>query len=748
MTSFAGLDFGNKNCVVGVPKLYSINVLLDQNSNRLIPTMVSYTETRRLSGSLAQQSILQNINQTITQLKRLVCLQFDSEERELMQKSVFYELVKLEDGFTGVKLKIKEDSDETQVLRPEQFLAFLFKSLMKTAQIENPSISAFAITVSPWWTDKHRRCIIDACKISKVDLVCLVNSTTAAAIGYVMDHRKRLPKPEEESVPVAFVDLGDSSLNVAIALLKQDSVCIKSFASNKNLGGSHFTNNLLEYLIEKTKEKYKIDPRETNRMLYRFTEATEKLKKNLTVNSSVMFEVIGLKGDTDVKFLVKREEFETNITDLLPLLKTPIEKAMKLANVKSEDLFAVEVLGGGSRVPAVKNELTKVFGREPETALNLDECFAVGCGYYAAILNPATRVPLTVKDVTPHAISAIWKDADGDKVCELFTQFSEVPSTKRLPIHIKKDSPTTKVLLKTNKEEICRIEIETPKIESKQTQNETKEENNKDNEKQENETKDSSQKEETKDDNDSINIQIRVNLTQSSTVQVLGAFLVDQSSNVEIPFTCHYTYGLSEAQINQFQAQELQLAQKDEYENKVDETRNELESYIFQTERGIEREFPDCFVPEEKEKTQNLIKTIHSWFEEHEFERLPLKEYETKLKDLQDAAAPAIQRFTFYKKELNEKADAILQRIQNKIEEIQNNDKIHKDKKSEFQNKANSFIEKFKSLVEEAKQKKPYEEPSFSFSNEEKLAEEIESDADNLILEFRDAKGRRWCSIA
>ena len=79
---------------------------------------------------------------------------------------------------------------------------------------------------------------------------------------------------------------------------------------------------------------------------------------------------------------------------------------------------------------------------------------------------------------------------------------------------------------------------------------------------------------------------------------------------------------------------------------------------------------------------------------------------------------------------------------------IQNNDKIHKDKKSEFQNKANSFIEKFKSLVEEAKQKKPYEEPSFSFSNEEKLAEEIESDADNLILEFRDAKGRRWCSIA
>ena len=718
MWSGAGLDFGNKNCVVGIPKTHSIDVLLDQGSNRLIPTMVFYGDNRRFPGSFAQHEALQSLSQTITQLKRLVCLNYDSEERKIIEKLIYYDIVKLEDGFTGIKITNTE-TKEAKIYRPEQLIAFLFKSLLKAAQLVQPCISSLAVTVSPWWTEKQRRCIIDACKVGEIDLICLVNSTTAAAVGYVIDHRKRLPKTSEASVPVAFVDLGDSSLNVAVAMLNEESVVIKSFASDEHLGGSHFTSALLAYLVEQTKQKYNIDPTETSRMLYRFTEATEKLKKNLTVNTSVMFEVVGLKGDTDVKFLVKREEFEQQITNLIPRISKPIEEALAAANVKKEDLFAVEILGGGARVPAVKSELTKVFGREPETALNLDECFAVGCGYVAAILNPSMKVPIKVVDVTPHAISAHWVDADGTKICDLFKQFSEVPSTKRLPIRVKSSSQSTEVSLKINDDEICKVTFDTPKTEAEK---------------------------------DVIDVKIRVRLTQSSTIEVLDAAMVekegDKDKETSIKFNVEYKYGLSESQINTFIREEHKLTAADEYEEKIDDTRNELESYIYKSKGGIERDFPECFNEEETGKTKSLIQEIHGWFEEHEFERLPLKEYETRLKKLKDAAEPAITRANFYKTELKERADNIKTRISETLEAIEKNKKLKKDKKKEYLDKAKAYLNHFTEIVENAKKLKPHEDPPFSFKEEEGEATKILNEADQLLNDGENQKGGGWCSIA
>ena len=174
MWSGAGLDFGNKYCVVGIPQSRSISVLLDQASNRLIPTMAGYSEKRRVFGTLAQQEILQNLEGTITQLKRLVCLKYDSEERKSIEKMVNFELVKLNDGFTGIKLS----NNDNHVFLPAQIIAYLLKSLMKITQSSQQAVAAFSIAVSPWWTQAHRQTIIDACKIAKINLITLINSTT------------------------------------------------------------------------------------------------------------------------------------------------------------------------------------------------------------------------------------------------------------------------------------------------------------------------------------------------------------------------------------------------------------------------------------------------------------------------------------------------------------------------------------------------------------------------------------------
>ena len=93
-----GLDFGNKNCVIGIPRKNGVDVILNQSSNRLTPTMVTYSDDRRYSGEMSQQQQSMNIDTTIDQLKRLVCLEYNSKEREIIQQNVQFQLIELKDG--------------------------------------------------------------------------------------------------------------------------------------------------------------------------------------------------------------------------------------------------------------------------------------------------------------------------------------------------------------------------------------------------------------------------------------------------------------------------------------------------------------------------------------------------------------------------------------------------------------------------------------------------------------------------
>lgn len=699
MWSGAGFDFGNKYCVVGIPQSRSISVLLDQASNRLIPSLVGYSDKRRVFGSLAQQEMLQNLSGTITQLKKLVCLKFDSEERKYLENILNFDIVKLPNGFTGIKIQEK-------LYLPEQIIAFMLKSLMKLATASQPAVAAFCISVCPWWTQSYRQAIIDSCKISNINLIALVNSTTAAAVGYAMDHRAKLPKANEKPLPIAFIDIGDSSMNVAIAFLKEDNVTIGSFAFDEHFGGSNFTEKLLNYLIEQTKQKYKIDPRENKRMMHRFTEAIEKLKKNLSINTSIQFEVIGLKGDTDIRFIVKREEFEAQITDLIPRIQNPIISALNSANIKKEDLYACELLGGCSRIPIVKAEIAKIIGKEPEQAVNIDECFAIGAGYISAILNPSMSVPMTFADITPHDVAAAWKDKDGTKMCEIFPQFSKIPSTKLVPLNLTQE---TTVIFGSNNSEICRATIKPPK--------------------------------------DVAEIFIRVKMTQSSTFEVVGIFYKDKANNDEektVDSTVIYKYGLSDADIQKYYKEELELSQKDEYENKVDETRNELESFIFKSEHGLQRDFPECFDPSQIQSVKDTVQKVHNWFSEHEFDRLELNEYKKRLDELKSHINPAIQRSIFWK-QVKDNGNALKDRATALLDKIKNT-KLPNDKKKEISEKAKKFVDDFSKLLENASHMKEHDNPPFNFTEQEDNVKNLENEFEIASKEAK-SQGSR-CYIA
>ena len=214
-----------------------------------------------------------------------------------------------------------------------------------------------------------------------------------------------------------------------------NTVHIVSYAYDENLGGIFFTNALIPYLLDRTMQKHKINPKDSPRAWIKFQEAAEKLKKTLSINPAVPFEIPSLMNDIDVNFIVKREDFNSKITDLIERIPTPILKALETANIKKEDLFAVEALGGGARVPLVKSKIVETLGKEISQTLNLDECFAIGTAYYAKMLNGEDK-ELEVSDVTPCEISASWKEGDQDKTQILFKHFSQAPSISSFLVNV------------------------------------------------------------------------------------------------------------------------------------------------------------------------------------------------------------------------------------------------------------------------------------------------------------------------
>lgn len=595
----AGIDFGNQNCVIAVATPNGVEIVLNESSNRSTPTMVTFTGDRRYAGELANQNQMQFCQGTITDLKRLIMLPFDSEERAVIQKRVSG-LVPLPDGMTGVEVEMK---GEKGVLRPEQLVAYLLKGLVKIAKMKDPSIEKFVIAVSPWWTDKHRRAMLNACKIAGVDCISLVNSTTAAAIAYAMIHRTRLPPTEETPVPVAFVDFGNSSLNVAIALVKQGSVAIKSFADDNRLGGADFTEALADYLIEKVKTQCHVDPAVNARTMMRFRQAVEKAKKTLSANPVVQFEVQSVMG-VDIAFPVKRDEFNEQIAKLVERIAAPIERALEYAGIKKEDLFEVQVLGGGSRVPAVYQRIGEVFGRQPQKSLDLDECFAFGSGYVGALLCPRMRVNLVVGEVTSHSLKACWEQGEQ----EIFKQFDFIPMVKRVKIPVEREVVLT---LQSETEEIGKVRITTNVEES-------------------------------------VEVNIGIGLTQSGTVEVTDAlFDHDQKTHSAVVETL-FNGDLSPEEIEKFQHVEAEFDAIDEMESQCEEARNELESLMFKTEGDVQRTLSEYLTPDESAELDDFLKQLHMWMDETGFEQVPLQEYVGRIEHLQGMISPIFRRKADY----------------------------------------------------------------------------------------------------
>ncbi|CAO2813315.1 unnamed protein product [Amaranthus hypochondriacus] len=408
--SVVGFDFGNESCVVAVARQRGIDVVLNDESKRETPALVCFGDKQRFIGTAGAASALMNPKNTISQIKRLIGRQFSDPELQRDLTSLPFTVTEGPDGFPLIHARYL---GEIKTFTPTQVLGMLLSNLKSIAsQNLNAAVIDCCIGIPIYFTDLQRRAVLDAATIAGLHPLRLIHETTATALAYGI---YKTDLPENDPINVAFVDVGHSSMQVCIAAFKKAQLKILAHSFDRSLGGRDFDEVLFQHFAAKFKEEYKIDVFQNARACLRLRAACEKLKKVLSANPEAPLNIECLMEEKDVRGFIKRDEFEQLSLPILERVKKPLEKALAEAGLTVEDIYAVEIVGSGSRVPAIYKILTDFFGKEPRRTMNASECVAKGCALQCAMLSPTFKVKdFQVNENFPFAISLSWKGVAAD----------------------------------------------------------------------------------------------------------------------------------------------------------------------------------------------------------------------------------------------------------------------------------------------------------------------------------------------
>ncbi|XP_040835756.1 heat shock protein 105 kDa isoform X2 [Ochotona curzoniae] len=431
--SVVGLDLGSQSCYIAVARAGGIETIANEFSDRCTPSVISFGSKNRTIGVAAKNQQITHANNTVSNFKRFHGRAFNDPYIQKEKENLSYDLVPMKNGGVGIKVMYM---DEEHLFSVEQITAMLLTKLKETAEnnLKKP-VTDCVISVPSFFTDAERRSVLDAAQIVGLNCLRLMNDMTAVALNYGI-YKQDLPSLDEKPRIVVFVDMGHSAFQVSACAFNKGKLKVLGTAFDPFLGGKNFDEKLVEHFCAEFKAKYKLDAKSKIRALLRLYQECEKLKKLMSSNSTdIPLNIECFMNDKDVSGKMNRSQFEELCADLLQKIETPLYSLMEQTQLKPEDVSAVEIVGGTTRIPAVKEKIARFFGKDISTTLNADEAVARGCALQCAILSPAFKVrEFSVTDAVPFPISLVWNhdSEDTEGVHEVFSKNHAAPFSKVL----------------------------------------------------------------------------------------------------------------------------------------------------------------------------------------------------------------------------------------------------------------------------------------------------------------------------
>lgn len=405
-----GLDLGYQTSLIAAPRGGGIDVLLNDYTQRQTASLVSFTDKQRILGESARTKFITNFRNTIGGFKRIIGRKYkDADVQDEISRWGFAHS-ELPDGTVGITVNFLGNE---RVLSVVQVVAMFLVKLREFGESNlKTKVPSGVIGVPVWFSDAQRHALLDACRVANFGCLKLFNETSAVALTYGI-YKQDLPAETETPRRVVFVDFGHSQIQMSACEFVKGKLTVLGTSCNPNLGGRSFDLLLVDHFAKVFKDKYKLDVKANKRACVRLEQECEKLRKQMSSYAQALpINIECFMEDKDVSGKMGREEFEQLAAPVFAAVEAVAQNLvaqLEALGVKTADLYAVEVVGGTSRTPAVKALIARIFGKEVSTTLNLDEAVARGCALNGAIISPTFRVrEFAVHEKTPYGVQLAW----------------------------------------------------------------------------------------------------------------------------------------------------------------------------------------------------------------------------------------------------------------------------------------------------------------------------------------------------
>ena len=400
-------------------------VLENSEGRRTTPSVVAFAKNgERLVGDAAKRQAVTNPQNTIFSVKRFMGRKFDEIGEEI--KRIPYKVVKAPNGDAAVEVDVE---GETKQFSPPEISAMILGKLKADAETRlGETITEAVITVPAYYNDTQRQATKDAGKIAGLEVLRIINEPTAASLAYGLD------KKADENIAV--YDLGGGTFDISVLEIGDGVFEVKATNGDTHLGGDDWDNAIIDWIVETFQEESGMDIRSQPDAMQRVKEEAEKAKISLSSSQSydinLPFITADASGPKHINAQISRAKLEQICDDLFERTRGPVEACLRDAEVATDEIDELVLVGGMTRMPKVVETAEAILGIKPNQGVNPDEVVAIGAGIQGGVLKGDVKDVLLL-DVTPLSLGIETMGAVMTKLIErnttIPTKKSEVFST-------------------------------------------------------------------------------------------------------------------------------------------------------------------------------------------------------------------------------------------------------------------------------------------------------------------------------